>query len=54
MTTVKNLFVHWIKEIERRRLGDSLQIILSLPVAIYRLFEAMLTQKNKRSIRKRQ
>ena len=54
MTTVKNLFVHWIKEIERRRLGDGLQIILSLPVAIYRLFEAMLTQKNKRSIRKRQ
>lgn len=54
MTTVKNLFVHWIKEIERRRLGDGLQIILSLPVAIYRLFEAMLTQKRKRSIRKRQ
>lgn len=54
MTTVKNLFVDWIKEIERRRLGDGLQIILSLPVAIYRLFEAMLTQKRKRSIRKRQ
>lgn len=52
MTTVKNLFVDWIKEIERRRLGDGLQIILSLPVAIYRLFEAMLTQKRKRSIRK--
>ena len=54
ITTVKNLFVDWIKEIERRRLGDGLQIILSLPVAIYRLFEAMLTQKRKRSIRKRQ
>ena len=54
MTMVNNLLAHWIKEIERRRLGDGLQIILSLPVAIYRLFEAMLTQKRKRSIRKRQ
>ena len=54
MTTVNNLFAHWIKEIERRRLGDGLQIILSLPLAIYRLLEAMLTQNKKGSIRKRQ
>lgn len=50
---VNNLLAHWIKEIERRRLGDGLQIILSLPIVIYRLFQGMLTQNKKESIRKR-
>lgn len=50
---VNNLLAHWIKEIQRRRLGDGLQIILSLPIVIYRLFQGMLKQNKKESIRKR-
>ena len=48
MTTINNLFAHWIKETAIRRLDDDLQIIRSLSIAIYRLSGAMLEQKRKK------
>ena len=48
MTTVNNLFAHWIKETAIRKLDDDLQIIRSLSIAIYRLSGAMLEQKRKK------
>lgn len=45
MITVNNCFAHWIKEIDIKRYGDNLQILLTNnPTVIYRSPDAILKQ----------
>ena len=50
--TVNNIFAHWIKEIDIKRLGDDIPILLMTnTLDIYKYFNAMLKHLPKKALK---